>query len=123
MPRAHLQLGFAVVVLVVAFGVAGCVIAAASESRYQEGPFSDLDALEAIEPDQTTKAWVLENLGPPASTYTNDAGNEVLRYVSVKERETAFHFFFLFAFGRSDEEITTMHIEFESGRVKSYWID
>lgn len=117
------QLALAVAALAVAFGVTGCVMAAASESRYHEGPFSDLDALEAIEPDKTTKAWVLENLGPPASTYANDAGNEVLRYVSAKERETAVHFFFLFAFGRSDEEIRTMHIEFEGGRVKSYWIE
>ncbi|MDE0007556.1 MAG: hypothetical protein OXS50_04685 [Gammaproteobacteria bacterium] len=119
--RSRLRLSLAV--LTVALGATGCVVVASSDSRYRSGPLNDFEVLNAIEPGKTTKAWVLENLGPPASAYANDAGNEVLRYISLRERETELAVFLLFAVDLSGEDIKTMHIEFESGRVKAYWIE
>lgn len=119
--RSEIRLSLAA--LAVALGLTGCVVLASSDSRYRSGPLNDFELLTAIEPGKTTKAWVLENLGPPASAYANDAGNEVLRYVSLKERDTELAVFLLFAVDLSDEEIKTMHIEVEDGRVKSYWIE
>jgi len=122
--RIRSQLRLSVAALAVALGLTGCVVVASSDSRYRSGPLNDFQVLNAIEPGKTTKAWVLENLGPPASAYENDAGNEVLRYVSLKERDTELAVFLLFAVDLlSDEEIKTMHIEVENGSVKSYWIE
>ena len=121
--RMRSQLRLSLAVLTVALGATGCVVVASSDSRYRSGPLNDFEVLNAIEPGKTTKAWVLENLGPPASAYANDAGNEVLRYISLKERDTELAVFLLFAVDLSGEEIKTMHIEFESGRVKAYWIE
>ena len=121
--RIHSRLRLSLAALTVALGVTGCVFVASSDSHYRSGPLHDFETLAAIEPGKTTKAWVLENLGPPASAYANDAGNEVLRYVSLKEQDTELAVFLLFAVDLSDEEIKTMHIEFENGRVKAYWIE
>lgn len=121
--RIRSQLRLLLAALAVALGVTGCVFVASSDSRYRSGPLHDFEMLNAIEPGKTTKAWVLENLGPPASAYANDAGNEVLRYVSLQERDTELAVFLLFAIDLSDEEIKTMHIEVEDGRVKAYWIE
>lgn len=109
--------------LAISFGLAGCMLVATSESRYRDGPLHQSETLEVIKPGTTTRAWVLERFGQPAGAYTNDAGNEVLRYVSVQERQTELLVFLLFAFDFAAYEAKTTHIEIEGGQVKSYWIE
>ena len=94
-----------------------------SSSRYLDGPLQDNQTLAAIEPGQTTRDSVIDSFGRPAGTYVNDDGNEVLRYVSVQERETEIAVFLLFAMDLSGEEVRTLHIEIEDGTVKSYRIE
>lgn len=120
-PRSRPALSIAALVTVLIMG--GCVFVVDSSSRYRAGPLHDSDALDGIETGKTTRDWVLGNLGQPASSYANDVGNEVLRYVSVKERETEIAVFLLLAVDLEGEEIATLHIEIEGERVKSYWIE
>ena len=121
LPRHRLALS--VTALATAFLVSGCVLVVDSSSRYLDGPLQDNQTLAAIEPGQTTRDSVIDSFGRPAGTYVNDDGNEVLRYVSVQERETEIAVFLLFAMDLSGEEVRTLHIEIEDGTVKSYRIE
>lgn len=103
--------------------VSGCMFTVDSSSRYRDGPLHDRATLNAIQPGRTTRDWLLDNLGPPSSSYTNDAGRTVLRYVSVEERDTEVAFLLLFAIDPSGEEIKTLHVEIQRGAVSSYWIE
>ena len=109
--------------LVAALALSGCVFVVESDSRYRHGALHGGSSLEAIQPGTTTRAWVMENLGAPDSAYVNESGNEVLRYLSVRERDTEVALFLIFDIDVSEEEIKTLHVEIEADRVKSFWIE
>lgn len=106
-----------------ALALGGCVFVVESDSHYRYGRLHGSASLDAIEPGVTTRAWVVENLGQPSSTYLNEAGNEVLRYLTVREQDTEVTFFLLFDIEVSEEEVKTLHIEIEEDWVKSFWLE
>ena len=53
----------------------------------------------------------------------NEADNEVLRYLTVREQDTEVAFLFLFDIEVSEEEVKTLHIEIEDDTVKSFWLE
>lgn len=117
--RIRLALTCAAVATAMALG--GCVFVVESDSHYRYG--SGGASLDAIHPGVTTRAWVVENLGQPSSTYLNESENEVLRYLTVREQDTEVAFLFLFDIEVSEEEIKTLHIEIEQDYVKSFWLE
>lgn len=46
--------------------------------------------LNEIERGQTTKDWLIETLGEPSEQYTDEEGNEILRYQCTKRIEKDF---------------------------------
>ena len=46
--------------------------------------------LNEIERGQTTKDWLIETLGEPSEQYTDEEGNEILRYKCTKRIEKDF---------------------------------
>lgn len=106
-----------------ALALGGCVLVAESDSRYRYGKLHGGGALDTIQPGVTTRAWVVENLGPPSSIYRNEAGNEILRYLTLREQDLSVAFLFLFAIERSGEEVKTLHIEIKEDRVESFWLE
>ncbi len=111
-----------IVLTLLLLALGGCVFVVDSDSRYRYGRLHGGASLDAIEPGLTTRVWVMENLGQPSSTYVNDAGNEVLRYLTVHEQDTEVTFFLLFDIDVSEEEVKTLHIEIEEDWVKSFWL-
>ncbi len=103
--------------------LAGCVVSVDSDTHYRRGALAKSDALDAIAVGHTTRDWVVDHLGQPNSVYTNDDGNEVLRYLSRRESDVEVHLFFLFSIDASEEETHTLHIEIEDAVVKGYWIE
>ena len=121
----HLRIRYAFTCAAVAATLAlgGCVFVVESDSHHRYGRLHGSASLEAIQPGVTSRVWVVENLGQPSSTYVNEAGNEVLRYLSVREQDTEVAFLFLFDIEVSEEEVRTLHIEIEEDAVKSFWLD
>jgi len=115
------QLTAAVVAATLCLG--GCMFVVETDSHYRHGKLHGGTALDAIKPGTTTRDRILETLGPPNSSHVNEAGNEVLRYLSVYEEETNVAFFLLFDIDVSKEQINTLHVEIEGDVVKSFWID
>ena len=126
MPRCRIRYAaasatIAALLVPAVLALGGCVVVE-SDSRYRYGSLHGHAAVDAIHPGVTTRAWVVENLGQPSSTYVNEAGNEVLRYLTVREEDTEVSFFVLFHIDVSEEEIETLHIEIEEDWVKSFWL-
>ena len=105
-----------------AVALGGCVFVVESDSHTRYGRLEGSASLDAIQPGVTTRAWVVDNLGQPSSTYLNEADNEVLRYLTVREQDTEVAFLFLFDIDVSEEEVMTLHIEIEEDRVRSFWL-
>ena len=106
-----------------ALALSGCVFVVESDSHYRYGRLHDSASLDAIQPGVTSRAWVVENLGQPSNTYLNEADNEVLSYLTVREQDTEVAFLFLFDIDVSEEEVKMLHIEIEEDRVKSFWLE
>ncbi|MCE2461499.1 MAG: hypothetical protein J4F38_12070 [Pseudomonadales bacterium] len=123
MPRRQIRHAAAGATIAVLLALGGCVLVVESDSRYRYGRLHGGAALDAIQPGATTRAWVVENLGQPSSAYVNEAGNEVLRYLTVREQDTEVAFFLLFDIEVSEEEVKTLHIEIEEDCVKSFWLE
>ena len=119
--RIRFALSCATIATALALG--GCVFVVESDSHYRYGRLHGSGSLDALQPGVTTRAWVVENLGQPSSSYFNDAGNEVLRYLTVREQDTEVAFLFLFDIEVSEEEVKTLHIEIEEDWVKSFWLE
>ena len=120
-----LRIRFALICAAVATAMAlsGCVFVVESDSHYRYGRLHGGASLDAIQPGVTSRTWVVENLGQPSSTYLNEAGNEVLSYLTVREQDTEVAFLFLFDIEVSEEEVRTLHIEIEEDAVKSFWLE
>ena len=71
-----LRIRFALICAAVATAVSlgGCVFVVESDSHYCYGRLHGGASLEAIHPGVTTRAWVVENLGQPSSSYLNEVG-------------------------------------------------
>ncbi|MCE2424072.1 MAG: hypothetical protein J4F45_03060 [Pseudomonadales bacterium] len=123
MPRSAIRPQLTVAVLAATLGLGGCVFVVDSDSHYRHGKLRGSTSLDAIKPGTTSREWILEKLGQPHSSYVNEAGNEVLRYLSVYEHDTEVAFFLLFDIDVSKEEINTLHVELEEDLVRSFWID
>ena len=123
MPRRQIRHAFAGATIAVLLTLGGCVLVVESDSHYRYGRLHGGASLDAIQPGATTRAWVVENLGQPSSAYVNEAGNEVLRYLTVREQDTEVAFFLLFDIEVSEEEVKTLHIEIEEDCVKSFWLE
>ena len=123
MPRRQIRHAAAGATIAVLLALGGCVLVVESDSRYRYGRLHGGAFLDAIQPGATTRAWVVENLGQPSSAYVNEAGNEVLRYLTVREQDTEVAFFLLFDIEVSEEDVKTLHIEIEEDYVKSFWLE
>ena len=119
--RSRLALASAAVAT--ALTLSGCVFVVDSDSHYRYGGLHGSGFLDALKPGVTTRTWVVEILGQPSSTYLNEVGNEVLRYLTVREQDTEVAFFLLFDIAVSEEEVMTLHIEIEEDWVKSFWLE
>ncbi len=105
-----------------AAALGGCVLAISSDSNWEHGRQA-MEALDTVKSGVTSRGWIFEHLGRPDSTYVNEAGNEVLRYIARHEEEMEIALLFLFAFDVSDDEVYTIHVEIEDDIVKGYWIE
>ena len=123
MSPMRIRFAWTCIVVSAALALSGCVFVVESDSRYRYGRLHGSAALDAIQPGVTTRAWVVENLGQPSSTYLNDAGNDVLSYLTVREQDTEVVFLFLFDIDVSEEEVKTLGIEIEEDWVKSFWLE
>ena len=104
-------------------GLGGCMVVVESDTHYRHGSLRGAASVDAIQPGTTTREWVVANLGQPNSAYVNETGNEVLRYLSVREQQTEVALFLLFHIEVSEEEVKTLFIEIEEDWVKSFWIE
>ena len=112
----------AVVCTVGLIGSSGCILAVQSDSHYKRG-HDAMQSLAMIRAGTTSRAWVVEHMGTPDSSYVNADDNEVLRYLSVREQETGVALLWLFSVDVSEEELRTLHVEIEDDVVKGYWIE
>ena len=121
--KGHLQhLRTALIVIVAGFVATGCLLTVQSDSRWRHGSAA-MDSADRIQSGTTTRDWVLDHLGNPASSYVNSRGNEVMRYVSRRETDAEVHLFLLFSIDVSDEEVHTIHVEIEDEIVKGWWVE
>ena len=78
--------------------------------------------LNEIECGQTTKDWLIETLGEPSELYTDEEGNEILRYKCTKRIEK--DFVLIPPVIVTNEQKTIEHIvafEVQDGIVQRYW--
>ena len=124
MPRtSHLhRFRSALVIIVTGVVMAGCLLTVQSDSRWRHGSAA-MDSADRIQSGTTTRDWILDHLGNPDSSYVNARGNEVMRYVSRRETDAEVHLFLLFSIDVSDEEVYTIHVEFEGEIVKGWWVE
>ena len=123
MTRPRITRALSAIALATTLAMGGCVLVVESDSHYRFGELHDGTALDEIRPGITTRTWIVNNLGQPDSAYLNEAGNEVLRYVTVHEQDTEVAFFLLFDIDVSEEEVKTLHVEIEGDWVKSFWLE
>ena len=78
--------------------------------------------LNEIERGQTTKDWLIETLGEPSEQYTDEEGNEILRYKCTKRIEK--DLVLIPPVIVTNEQKTIEHIvafEVRDGIVQRYW--
>lgn len=70
--------------------------------------------------EHTTKEWILENLGSPASI--NDLGDdqEVLQYVSVEKKEGELGIFIVGKFEETKEQSESFFVTLKNGIVQDF---
>ena len=83
------------------------------------GPVASSSA-SRIRIGETTKQWIVENLGPPTDTATVAMGVEVLHYVSVKKRDGSLDLLGLMNFKDSKEKSETFFVRIENGVVTDF---
>ena len=112
----------AAALLLVGASLSGCIVAVESDTSYRHGSRA-LDSLGEVQSGQTSREWVVDNLGTPDSAYVSANGNEVLRYLSRREVAVDVAILLLFSFDVSEEELRTLHIEIEDDVVKGFWVE
>lgn len=78
--------------------------------------------LNEIECGQTTRDWLIETLGEPSEQYSDEEGNEILRYKCTKKIEK--DFVLIPPVIVTNEQKTIEHIvafEVQDGIVQRYW--
>lgn len=123
MTRSRIRHALTGAALASVVAMSGCMFVVESDTHYRHGNLLGAASIDAIQPGTTTRAWVVANLGQPSSVYVNEVGNEVLRYLSVRERQTEVALFLLFDIEVSEEEVKTLFVEIEEDWVKSFWIE
>ncbi|MBS3733986.1 MAG: hypothetical protein KGY99_03570 [Phycisphaerae bacterium] len=103
--------------------LSGCLVMGGSQTTYEgKGKFVDRATLDEIEPDETTRAWLLATLGEPSEVARAD-GVEVLTYRYVEKKQDSVAILFLMAASNRKVRCQNLHFEITDGVVSRFWQD
>jgi hypothetical protein len=69
---------------------------------------------------QTSKQWIIENLGPPTDAATVAEGVEILHYVSMAKRAGSLSLLGMAVFRNSNEKAETFFVRLKKGIVADF---
>ena len=103
---------------------AGCLVTSGSNVQ-EEGIRVSAATMQAVEPGQTTEAWLIAALGEPtARTPVTDMPNrQILRYDYVRSESSRGTVLFLFAGGSKRRESSRAFFEVTDGVVTKSWTE
>ncbi len=81
------------------------------------------DVIEAIHPQQTTRAWVIENLGEPDRISLGENKTEIFIYRFEQAIAKRTRIFLLFSSRKTVVEEKHVYIHIVDGRVYKFWRD
>ncbi|MHC4425318.1 MAG: hypothetical protein ACYSYV_04380 [Planctomycetota bacterium] len=114
----HGEIALFVSLLAVSVLVVGCVVCQTDE--HYTG--IENEALEQVEPGQTTKDELVERFGEPTEQLLTDEGTEILRYKCVRTKDNQFVLFPPPIVITDDEAVEhTVAFELRDGIVQRYW--
>lgn len=100
----------------------GCLVVANSDTSYEGAGVAVSPAtLAQIEPDKTTREWVISTLGKPTSTSKPSEDAEVLRYDCIKRVTNSAVVFLIFAANDKKESRQSILLEIRNGVVHRRW--
>ena len=101
--------------------LSACLICTNSTVSYPESRRPMSAALTSrIRIGNTTKQWIIENLGPPTDTVTLNGGVEILHYVATAKRDGTLDVIILGTFRNSRESTETFFVRLQDGIVADF---
>ncbi len=101
---------------------AGCLVQRDRTVRVHGQELSEV-ALAQIRQGVTTRAELIDTLGPPTRVYTTGRGTEVLVYEYRRDVHSSTQVFLLLSSNSSKTHITTHKFEVEDGVVLRQWTE
>ena len=111
----------AVLCVLAALGLAGCISARSDVTYGPKGPPVGDCTLRQIECGQTSGQWLRTVLGEPTREDRLPDGTELLTYEYTRKVDTDFDLFLLLDIDDKHEEHTTYVFELQDGIVTEYW--
>jgi len=104
--------------------LSGCLISHRSHTTTSSPYYSmSKSKLDNVEPDVTTKDWVIDTFGEPTREKQLQDGEEILIYENKEKTSHSFSILFIFSTHSSDEQKERLSFRVKDGVVKSYWFD
>lgn len=103
----------------------GCSLVSISDTSHysdDEGKVPET-VLEQIQPNVTSKAWVVAHFGQPVSVQHTPAGHDVYNYQFTRVHRKSASVLFLVRYRGIEQDREYFHVAFEGDLVQKHWVD
>ena len=108
--------------VVLAFGLTGCLVTVDSDSRPIQTVWNESDVMR-LQIGQSDQQFVRSSFGDPITKLSYADGTEIWKYRNRSEKDTEVGLLFVFSVDVEEERIETLSVEFVDGVVSNYWME